>query len=368
MKVALVYDRVNKFGGAERVLLTLHKIFPEAPLYTLVYDPQSAAWSKVFKVFPSFINNFKFLRNKHEWLAPISAFAFESFDLRNYDVVISVTSSDAKAVITKPGQLHICYCLTPTRYFWSGADQYAKDKKVKIIPKGMMNYFRTVDLLSSKRPDHYIAISEEVKSRIKKYYHRDSSVIYPSIDDKFYTKNFIPDSERDAYLIVSRLVPYKKVDIAIKAFNKLKKPLIVVGTGSEMSRLRKLAGPTISFTGAVSDDRLIDYYRHAKAVIFPQEEDYGLVPLESQASGTPVIAYGKGGALETILDGKTGVIFHDQTTKSLINAVNKFENMKFKSQLCQENALRFNEASFIEKFKTAVDSLWSGGNLTDLPR
>jgi glycosyltransferase involved in cell wall biosynthesis len=359
MKVALVYDRVNKFGGAERVLLALHKIFPEAPLYTLVYNPRQAVWANEFKVVPTFLNKIWFLKNKHEWLAPISALAFESLDLREYDVVISVTSSDAKAVITKPNQLHICYCLTPNRYFWSGEGEYSKDRKMKMTPRWLRNYFRTVDLLISGRPDKYIAISNEVKERIRKYYNRDASVIYPSIDDKFYSSNFIPASHRENYLIVSRLVPYKKVDLAIKAFNLLKKPLTVVGSGSELSRLRKIAGPSITFTGAISDDKLIDHYRHAKAVIFPQEEDYGLIPIEAQACGTPVIAFAKGGALETIVSDKTGLFFQSQSPESLADAVRKFEAMSFSPSDCFQNALKFNNKTFSSSFKKTVDKLWS---------
>jgi len=346
MKVALVYDRVNKFGGAERVLLTFHKIFPKAPLYTLVYDAKSAPWAKVFNVIPSFFNKLPFLRNKHEWLAPFSAMAFESFDFSKFDLIISVTSSDAKAIITKPNQYHICYCLTPTRYFWSGKNEYINDKKFKLIPLWLRNYFRTTDLLISKRPDEYIAISKEVKSRILKYYHRESSVIYPSIDDKFYTKKYIPTENRNYYLIVSRLVPYKKVDIAIKVFNKLNKSLVVVGTGSEMKKLRKLAGKTIKFTGPINDMDLINQYKNAKAVIFPQIEDYGLVPIEAQACGTPVIAYGKGGALETIIKNKTGIFFEDQTINSLADAVIRFEKLSINPEDCYKNSLRFNETNF----------------------
>lgn len=365
MKVALVYDRVNKFGGAERVLLSLHKIYPDAPLYTLVYNPSSASWAKVFKVVPSFLNNIFFFRKKHEWLAPFAAMAFETFDFKDYDVIISVTSSDAKAVMTKPGQLHICYCLTPTRYFWSGEEEYAKDNKMKIVPKKTLNDLRTTDLLISQRPDQYLAISKEVKSRIKKYYYRESSVIYPCIDNIFYAKNIIPFRARDRYLIVSRLVSYKKVDLAIKAFNKLKKPLDVIGTGSELSHLKKIAGPTINFVGPVSDQQLLEAYKHAKAVIFPQVEDYGLVPIEAQACGTPVIAYGKGGALETIVPNQTGVFFSQQNPQSLIQAVEKFEKMTFEPHLCQKNALHFNEKTFMEKFSSQVESLWLTSHLAN---
>jgi glycosyltransferase involved in cell wall biosynthesis len=359
MKVALVYDRVNKFGGAERVLLTLHKIYPDAPLFTLVYDKKSAPWANTFKVIPSYINFIPFLRNKHEWLVPMSVMAFESLDLREFDVVISVTSSDAKAVITKPNQLHICYCLTPNRYFWSGNEQYSHDIKMKLTPQWLRLYFRTTDLLTSKRPDKYIAISNEVLDRINKYYHRESSVIYPSIDDKFYSNNYTDMKKREYYLIVSRLVPYKMVDLAIKSFNILKKPLIVVGTGSEMSNLKQMAGNTIKFTGSVNDTQLINYYKDAKAVIFPQEEDYGLVPLEAQACGTPVIAFGKGGALETIVKDKTGVFFDKQSAESLVNAVKKFETLSLSSENCHKNALRFNSKTFKDTFASTVKRLWS---------
>jgi len=346
MKVAFVYDRVNKFGGAERVLLALHKIFPDAPLFSLVYDPESASWAKVMKVTPTFINKIRLLRNKHEWLAPVAALGFESLDLRKFDVVISVTSGDAKAVITKPNQLHICYCLTPTRYFWSGEGEYVKDNKIKLIPKWLFNYFRTTDLLISKRPDQYIAISNEVKDRIIKFYHRESSVIYPSIDDKFYSQDFTPIDKRDYYLIVSRLVPYKKVDLAIQVFNTLKKPLIVVGTGSELNNLKKIAGKTIIFTGSVDDVKLISLYKNARAVIFPQDEDFGLVPIEAQACGTPVIAYGKGGALETVIGNKTGVFFEQQSIESLTKAIIQFEKLSLIPEDCHKNALRFNSESF----------------------
>jgi len=350
MKVALVYDRVNKFGGAERVLLALHKIFPDAPLYTLVYSKSSAPWASVFNVIPTFINNLKFLRNKHEWLAPVASLAFESLDLKKYDVIISITSSDAKAVITKPGQLHICYCLTPTRYLWSGKKEYETDKKIKLSPKWLQKYFRTTDLLISKRPDKYIAISNEVKSRIKKYYYRESSVIYPPIEDKFYSNNISPQDKRLYYLIVSRLVPYKKVDVAIEAFNKLKKPLVVVGIGSELKHLKKIAGETITFTGAVEDGELIDLYKNAKAVIFPQEEDFGLVPIESQACGTPVIAFGKGGALETVKKDTTGVFFDEQSPESLSKAVIRFECLSISRENCQKNARLFSFENFKKNF------------------
>ncbi len=358
MKVALVYDRVNKFGGAERLLLALHHLFPDAPLFTLVYEPKTSEWAKDIQVVPTFLNKISFLRTKHEWLPPVAPLAFETLDLFSFDIVISITSSDAKSVLTKPNQLHICYCLTPTRYFWSGETEYKNDKKFKLIPNFFKKYFRTVDLLISSRPDEYIAISNEVKNRIKKYYNRESSIVYPPIEEKFYSDSPIPLTDRDNYLLVSRLVPYKKTSLAISAFNKLNKPLIIVGEGSELESLRRQAKENITFVGKIGDKQLIDYYRHAKAVIFPQDEDFGLVPLEAQACGTPVIAYGKGGALETVIHGKTGLFFNEQTEDSLMQAVLNFEKLKIKPEDCIQNAKRFNYQSFSKQFVDKVNRLW----------
>ncbi len=358
MKVALVYDRVNKFGGAERVLLTLHKIFPDAPLYTLVYDKKSAAWAKEIEVFPTFLNYLPYLRKRHEILAPLAPMAFETLDLKDFDVIISITSGDAKSVITNTKQLHICYCLTPNRYFWSGGGEYQKDWKLKILPKWLFNYFRTVDLLISHRPDEYIAISTEVKNRIKKYYNRDSSIIFPAIEDKFYSKSIIPPKSREYYLLVGRLVPYKRAALAIKVFNKLNKRLIVVGEGSERRTLENIANKNIEFVGAVGDAKLIEYYRHAKALIFPQDEDFGLVPLEAQACGTPIIALGKGGVLDTVVDKKTGIFFEAQTEKSLSDAIVKFEKLSFDLEDCRTNAKNFNSEKFSKDFSEKVSSLW----------
>jgi glycosyltransferase involved in cell wall biosynthesis len=357
MKVALVYDRLNKFGGAERLLLALHRLYPSAPIYTLVHEPQTSEWAKGLRIMPTFLNSLPFLRSRHEWLAPVAPLAFETLNLSPFDLVISLTSSDAKSVITKPHQLHLCYCLTPTRYFWSGASHYAGDRKMKWLPTFLKKYFTQLDLITSTRPDHYLAISQEVQKRVKKYYKRESTVVYPSIEDKFYSKKPIPFDKRKHFLIVSRLVPYKRVDLAISAFNLLKLPLVVVGTGSELKKLKQMAGSNISFAEEVSDERLIKYYREAKAVIFPQEEDFGLVPLEAQALGTPVIAYGKGGALETIIDGQTGLFFPEQTAISLISAIEKFTPYFFKQRDLHANAARFRFSTFSAEFKNEVKRL-----------
>lgn len=362
MKIALVYDQVNKFGGAERLLLALRKIYPEAPLFTLVYHPQSAPWSKKFSVTASPLNKIKFLQTRHQWLPPIAPMMFETFNFDRFNLVISITSNSAKAIITKPETLHICYCLTPTRHFWGDIKEYRRNIKMRITPKLIKKYLQTVDLLISKRPDQYIAISREVKNRIATYYNQDSSVIYPPIENKFYSnKPPVSFTNRQHYLIVSRLEPYKKIDLVIKSFNRLRgRTLQVVGGGSQLKRLKRLAGNNIIFWGQVSDRELIKLYREAKAVIFPQIEDFGLVSLEAQISGTPVIAFDQGGAKETVIGNQTGIFFKTQTVSGLIEAIERFESGKHQitPEKCIQNAAKFSSNRFTGQFRDKVNELW----------
>ncbi len=372
MKIALVYDRINKFGGAERLLLELHKIYPRAPLYTLVHNPDTAAWANKIKVIPSFFNKVKSFHTRHELLSPFAALAFETFNFDQFDIVISITSESAKAIITKPHTLHICYCLTPTRYLYSARHLYQQDIKYKLA-KPLIGYFKFADLIYSSRPDYYLAISKTIQKRIKKYYHSDSEVIYPPINYKFWSKQTPPLSTTPAissnssparldsyYLFVSRLVLYKKIDLAIRVFNQLGKKLIIVGSGSQENYLKKTARPNIKFLGQVSDAKLKHLYQNAQALIFPQLEDFGLVPLESLATGTPVIAYNKGGASETVLNKQTGILFNKQTTKSLYNAILRFESFKhhITALKCRSQAKKFDRAGFYKGFSAKVKSLW----------
>ena len=351
MKVALVYDRANKWGGAERVLLTLHEMFPDAPLYTSVYNPKGASWAKVFpKVYTSFLQNFPFAKTSHELYAVLMPIAFESFNFDEYDLVISVTSEAAKGIITKVGTKHICYMLTPTRYLWSGYKEYFSNLLLRIVSKPVVNYLRGWDKVASQRPDKIISISSEVRNRVKKYYNLESEVIFPPTN----LNSIVSSHNSNYYLVVSRLVPYKRIDIVVEAFNQLKYPLVIVGSGSEEIKLRSLAKSNISFTGKVSDDELIKYYSNSKALVFPQEEDFGLTAVEAQSFGKPVIAYKTGGALDTVVEGKTGLFFNEQNWQTIYYAVKRFEKMKFDSKMIVQNASKFSKERFKKEFLKAI--------------
>lgn len=365
MKIALVYDRVNKWGGAERVLLALHEIWPKAPLYTAVYNRATASWAKVFGVKSSFLQHLPFAKSTHELYPMLTPLAFESFDFSSFDVVLSVTSAEAKGIITKSNTLHICYCLTPTRYLWSGYQDYLDEPGMGVfnpLAQFLMKIFvpplRSWDLKASKRPDFYLAISENVKGRIKRYYQRDSQVIYPPVD----TDKFRPGkgkSDEKYFLIVSRLVPYKKIDYAISAFNKLGWQLKIVGSGIDEKRLKSLAGNNIEFISSdLSDEKLCIYYQNCQALIFPQEEDFGLTPIEAQACGSPVIAYNGGGVKESVISGEIGELYNSQTEDSLITALKTFQKKQYSPSACRKNALRFSKEIFKKKMKKTIEQLW----------
>ncbi|MBI3384965.1 glycosyltransferase [Candidatus Gottesmanbacteria bacterium] len=372
MKVALAYDRVNKIGGAERVLLALHEIWPKAPLYTAVYDEEKAPWAKVFpKVITSFLQKIPLAKSHHELFAALTELAFETFNFSQFDLVISVTSSEAKAIITKPETLHICFCLTPTRYLWSGNSLYQNNPgfgvlnpMIKTLLPLVVPKLRVFDQIASKRPDFYLAISNTVKKRIKKYYQRESEVVYPGIDtDKFKIQNskFKSTNQKSKvnyFLVVSRLVPYKRIDLAIEAFNELGWELKIIGTGVEADNLKKIAKSNVEFLGELTDEKLVGYYQDCRALVCTQEEDFGLVSIEAQAFGKPVIAFAKGGIAETIRQGKTGILFKQQNLLSLFLALKKFTKMKFSSQDCRKNALIYNKEQFQKDFKQKVNKLW----------
>ena len=345
LKIAIVYDRVNKFGGAERLLLVLHEMFPEAPLYTSVYDEEKAPWAKVFpKIYTSFLQNVPFAKNNHElfgWLMPI---AFEGFDFKNYDLVISVTSEAAKGIITGTNTVHICYLLTPTRYLWSGYEYYFKNLPFRLLSGPVVSYLKWWDKVASQRPDKIIAISTEVKNRIKKYYNRESEIIFPPV--KLTRHPLLVTGKQGYYLYVGRLVKYKKVDLLVDTFNELGLPLVIVGVGSESYSLKLNAKSNIKFIGKISDGELSKIYLDAKGFLMPQEEDFGITAVEAQSFGVPVIAYKNGGALDTVIEGKTGIFFHEQTKESLKQAITKFDRISFDRRYLRTNAKRFGKERF----------------------
>lgn len=354
MKVAIVYDRVNKWGGAERVLLALNKMFPEAPLYTSVYNRETARWADVFpQIIPSFLQKIPFASSHHEYLAPLMPLAFESFDFTSYERVISVTSESAKGIITTSNTKHVCICLTPTRYLWSGYDEYFQGRSFEALAKPVVNYLRRWDKIAAQRPDVMIAISSEVQDRIKKYYGRDSKLVFPPVElrvPRISRVSRVPRVSRVSkgqyFLLVSRLVAYKRVDLVIKVFNKLGITLVIIGKGSEEKQLKKLAKSNITFVSDLTDEELVKYYSEAKALIMPQFEDFGLVAVEAQLMGTPVIAYARGGVKDSIIPNKTGILFQDQTSRSLINALKKFEVTKFNKHDIIRNAKQFSFTRF----------------------
>lgn len=351
MKIAFVHEYLNQFGGAERMLLTLCSIFPDAPVYTLFYDKNATGDAfEGMDIRTSFLQKIPFVKKYHRGFPLLMPLAIEQFDFSDFDIVISISASFAKGIITKPNTKHICICLTPPRFLWDDSHKFVEEfgysKLIKNILPPFISYLRIWDREASHRVDEFWAISEFIKERIKKYYSRDSEIIYPPVNiSRFYISNE-PD---DYFLMAGRLVAYKRFDLGVKAFNKLGFPLKIVGIGPELRKLKKMAKDNIEFLELVSDGRLADIYSKAQALIFPQEEDFGIVPLEAVASGRPVIAFRSGGAVETIVEGKTGVFFDEQTVDSLFYAVKSFNARKFDPAVCRQQAEKFDTSVFKEK-------------------
>jgi glycosyltransferase involved in cell wall biosynthesis len=353
MRVAIVYDRVNKIGGAERVLESLRDMFPGSTLYTSIYNKKKTPWAKNFTIKTSFIQKIPLINLRHEVIPYLMPFAFESFEFNKFSLIISVTSEASKGIIVPVNTPHVCICLTPTRYLWSGYDKYFKNRILRFLTIPIVWYLRRWDILASERPDAFIAISRTVSSRIKKYYKRKSAVIYPP-SDRLFKKNLesIKIPEKDYFLVVSRLVGYKRVDLAVKACTKLKLPLIVIGEGNEYEKLTAIAGENVIFKGRQSDSKLISYYKNCRAFLFPGEEDFGITMVEAQFAGKPVIAYKAGGAVEIIKEGVTGTFFKEQTVDSLCNTLKKFKKSRYNEKDCKKNARRFTEEKFSKQLLT----------------
>jgi len=361
MKIALVHDHLTQTGGAERVLRIFHELYPDAPIFTLLYDKDKIGDllpSSVIR--PSFLQNIPGGKKKYQWLLPIMPTATEAHNLDDYDIVLSSASAFAKGVITNSTTLHICYCHTPTRYLWTDTHDYIRELKLpgvvkKILPF-MLTRLRMWDALAADRVDKFVANSQTVRERIQKYYRRDSDIIYPPVAiDKFYISKDIGDY----YLAGGRLVSYKRFDIPINTFNRLGIPLKIFGDGPEYARLKKMAKKNIEFLGAVNDDVRGELFSKCIAYIHPQEEDLGLTALEATASGRPVIAYAAGGALETIVDGVTGTFFYDQDYAALVDTILHFDPSQYTAETIRSYALKYSVDRFKREIQTYIDRQWA---------
>ncbi|MBU1092370.1 glycosyltransferase [Patescibacteria group bacterium] len=356
-KIAIVADWLTSRGGAERVVVALAEAFPHADIFTSVFKPEIFPEFAHRKVKTSFLQTMP-LGKKHQLWPTLRPLAFELLNLDSYDIVISSASAEAKGVITKPETLHICYCHTPTRYYWSHYHYYLKHPEfgwlnplVQLVLPSLINKLRLWDRVAADRVDVFIANSRTTQTRIKKYYERESVIVHPPVDASRFS---ISNEVGDYYLIVGRQTAYKRTDLAITAFNSLKLPLKVVGTGPALKKWMLGAKKNISFLGRLSDAEVAKYLSGCRALIMPQEEDAGIVPLEAMASGRPVVAFGRGGATETIIDGKTGVFFDQQTPVALAEAVERSQTIAWQPTVIQQHAHKFDTSNFKNKIKEFI--------------
>lgn len=361
MKVVLVHDFLTQYGGGERVLSAFAEIWPDAPIYCLGYDQKLIdEYFPGRTIIPSFLQNMPGMPKAFKYYLGLIPRAVESWNFDQFDLVVSDTSSFVKGIKTNPQTKHVCYLHTPTRYLTSDKEYYFQTAPIpfpllgKPVVKAILWYLRGWDLKASKRPDMIVANSHYIAERTKTYYHRQPEhVLFPPVDtDRFHVAKTI-----DYWLVVARQEPYKRTDIAIQAANSLGLKLKVVGSGTRAKDLLALAGPTVEFVGRVSDEELADIYSHAIGFIFPPKEDAGITPLEAMAAGRPVIAYGEGGALESVVAGKTGEFFPQQTAESLVNAIKKFDQTKYDPQTIRAHAETFDVSVFKKKFKDFTEEL-----------
>lgn len=365
-KIAIVHDWLTTMGGAENVVLAMHEAFPDAPIYTSVYDRYAVPAFDGLDIRTTWLQKLpKPIRNLHKFFPILRIKAFRDLDLSDFDIILSSSSAESKQVQkTRNNQVHICYCHTPVRYYWSHYSEYKKDPgfgKLNWLIRFLMPItipaLKKADYQAAQKVDFFIANSEEVKNRIKKYYGKNSTVIHPPVD----VSRFTPSIKRSNYYVsLGRQVPYKRIDLAVKAATELDIPLKVFGNGSEHQKLVEMAGLSIQFYsdrfGDASDKAVTEALNSAKGYIFPAEEDFGIVQAEALASGTPVIAYAKGGALDIVDDGESGILFKHQTLESLTDAIQKAESKKFLASTLHRKAKRFDKSLFITKIRKVIEN------------
>lgn len=366
-RVALVHDWLTGLRGGEKVLEALVDIFPRAVIHTLLYIPGSQPASiENCEIRTAFTQRLPFVKKKYRSYLPLFPLAIELFDLQEFDLVVSSSHCVAKGVVPRPDALHVSYIHSPVRYAWNQYAAYFSSERLSplgrwFIPP-VIHYLRLWDVSSAARVDHFVANSANVARRIDKYYRRPAEVVHPPVDTDFFTPSEdVPKKDYD--LIVSALVPYKRIDLAVAAFNTLGRRLIVVGTGPEYRKLRKAARPNIEFMDRVDDAELRRLYREARSVLLPGEEDFGIAVLEAQACGTPVIALGRGGALETVIPGETGLLFPESSVDSLLAVLDKFDRFAFNKATARSNAMTFSKHAFKEKMSGFLRAKWTAAGI-----
>jgi glycosyltransferase involved in cell wall biosynthesis len=360
LRVVLAHDWLTGIRGGERVLEQLSRTYPDAPIFTLLHNQGStSAWLESRRVTTSFLQHLPGRHHYYRHFLPFMPLAAESLKIPPADLLITTSHCAIKGIRPAPGTPHLCYCFTPMRYAWALYHEYFGSNPLKkAVLQPILAYLRHWDRSVSSRVDRFVAISRTVADRIEKYYDRRCGIVYPGVDTDFYTPGADVDPRED-YLIVSALVRYKNLHLAIQAFNELQKPLRIIGTGTEYASLKKIAGPTIRFLGRQSDDEVREAYRSCKAFVFPGIEDFGLTPVEAMACGRPVIALGRGGVTESVREGKTGLFFSEPTKDSLAAAIVRFEKMKWDAHLIRGQAENFSVDRFHDGMKTEIQGLLS---------
>ena len=359
-RTALVHDWLNQIGGAEDVLETLVGMFPKSPIYTSIYWREGMpADYRDWQIQTTWMNHLPGIYRHHQPYLPLYPAAFFGLDLSDYDLVLTNKSGFCHGVRTGDA-LHICYCLAPTRYVWNFETYAAREAlpvPLKVALRPLIAALRGWDYRAAQRVDHFVAISHEIKERIRRYYRRDAVVIHPPVD----TERFQPSSEQeDYYLIVSRLIPYKRIDLAVRAFNQLERPLLIAGDGRDREALQALAGSTVTFLGYVPDSELPALFARCRAYVLPGMEDFCIAPVQAQAAGRPVIAHGAGGALDTVIEGETGTFFRQQTPEALAEAVRAFDPSGIDPDACCANAERFDVAVFQDRLNRFIREQMKG--------